>query len=301
MPLSQKAKVDTSSTPSISSAALLVQLSIGQWNTLRKDTRASRELTKDKNASHGSAKVDKDLMTGSRTKQNITELSTAIRKWHREATMPWSNFGLRLLPNETYFDYHQQATEFQREFRGLVSMFMADYKADITRAQIRLGDLFDPMDYPNENEVHGKFRLDISYQPIAEAGDFRVDMGNEAKNALSEQYEKFYSEQLEGALADVWERLSTPLHRMSNMLDYAEHEKPKGFKDTLVSNVETMAGILKTCNITNDPAMEEVRQQLMRALRGVTPDALRESEALRSTTKDNIDKIIGNIPLGLDM
>jgi len=39
----------------------------------------------------------------------------------------------------------------------------------------------------------------------------------------------------------------------------------------------------------------------MRALRGVTPDALRESEALRSTTKDNIDKIIGNIPLGLDM
>lgn len=85
------------------------------------------------------------------------------------------------------------------------------------------------------------------------------------------------------------------------MLDYAEHEKPKGFKDTLVSNVETMAGILKTCNITNDPAMEEVRQQLMRALRGVTPDALRESEALRSTTKDNIDKIIGNIPLGLDM
>jgi hypothetical protein len=48
--------------------------------------------------------------------------------------------------------------------------------------------------------------------------------------------------------------------------------------------------------MVNDPVMEEARQKLLRALKGVTPDGLRKDVGLRRHTKSAIDEIIKNLP-----
>ena len=82
----------------------------------------------------------------------------------------------------------------------------------------------------------------------------------------------------------------------SERLDYQSKDNKKTFRDTLVSNVEGMVGLLKTCNVTNDPKMEQARIELDDALRGVTPDALREDDYLRSQTKQSVDEVIKSLP-----
>jgi hypothetical protein len=59
-----------------------------------------------------------------------------------------------------------------------------------------------------------------------------------------------------------------------------------------VSNVEEIAALLKTCNITGDPDMEQIRIDIVQVLRGVTPDGLRKDSYLRSSTKTHIDNIL---------
>lgn len=288
--------IKSDSTPSISASAMQVQLSIGQWRTIKKDVIASREVTTAKHAVRGTAVVNKDIMGGSKSKAAIGELAAAIYKWHRSVTLPWSNMGMRLLTNIAYPDYVRQASGFRQEFEALVQCLVDDYRTDITKEQVRLGDMFDASLYPSVDEVRHSYRLDITYIPIPEAGDFRVDIGNSMTDDLAEQYNKFYGDAVASAMKDVWKRLLEPLERMSMMLDYAGGDKPKGFKDTLVSNVEDIVSVLKMCNVTGDAQMESVRLALKATLSGITPDGLRASSTTRNTVKQKIDGIIKTLP-----
>jgi hypothetical protein len=83
---------------------------------------------------------------------------------------------------------------------------------------------------------------------------------------------------------------------MSERLDYGPAEQKKIFRDSLVENVVEMIDLLRACNITQSVQMAEMADTLERALRGVTPDNLREDARLRADTKKSIDAAIAALP-----
>jgi hypothetical protein len=87
---------------------------------------------------------------------------------------------------------------------------------------------------------------------------------------------------------------------MSERLDYSGDDKKKIFRDTLVDNVIDMVELLNVCNVTGDSQMSAMALKLDDALRGVTPEGLRESESLRVETKRIVDDAIKSLP-SLDM
>jgi hypothetical protein len=141
-----------------------------------------------------------------------------------------------------------------------------------------------------------KFGFRLNYQPLPESGDFRIDVGNEATEQMRTQYQEFYSAQLQNAMDDVWHRLYEKLTNMSDKLDYKDHEKKKIFRDSLVSNVHDMVELLNVCNVTGDTQMSAMAVRLDEALRGITPDALREDAHLRAETKRVVDDAIKALP-----
>jgi hypothetical protein len=50
--------------------------------------------------------------------------------------------------------------------------------------------------------------------------------------------------------------------------------------------------LLSNLNVTNDPKLEEARQKLEKALAGVKPEDIRESEAIRTNVKSKVDEIL---------
>ena len=95
---------------------------------------------------------------------------------------------------------------------------------------------------------------------------------------------------------NLWQRTYDALSKMSERLDYAEGEKKKIFRDSLVSNVTDMIDMLDVCNITGDSQMSAMKAQLEDALRGITPEALREDAYLRAETKRSVDAAIKALP-----
>lgn len=285
--------------PSITSSAMLVELNISVWTARKLDKRASEEVVSNKNAAKGVANVNKKLLGDCAELDAVQKFTANARNMHYAMTLPWSDSGLRLLPTTQYFKYQQAITEVQAETERLVGEFMKAYTWEVTQAQVKLGDLFSRDDYPTEDSVRSKFRFKVNYIPLPEAGDFRVDIGNETKNALAEQYSKYYESQLKVAMDDVWQRAFDALNKMSERLDYGNETK-KIFRDSLVDNLMDVVSIMEACNITKDPRMTQAQLDIERALRGVTPDALREDTALRMETKRKVDDIIKNLP-GLGM
>jgi len=286
--------------PSITSSAMIVQVTISCWTGRKKDKSASATVTSQNYADKGTASVNKKLLGNCDELTAIQKFVANARNTNYDATMPWSDLGQRLLTMPVYFKHHPLLTGLQTEFYRMSDTFCNNYTWEISRAQARLGDLFRREDYPTEESIRSKFSFTISYIPLPDAGDFRIDIGNEQQQVLKDHYSEYYSKQLVSAMNDVWQRTYKALSNMSERLDYSGNDKKKIFRDTLVDNVIDMVELLTVCNVTGDGKMTRMANKLDDALRGVTPDGLRQSESLRVETKRMVDDAIKSLP-SLDM
>ena len=146
------------------------------------------------------------------------------------------------------------------------------------------------------DSIRTKFGFRLSYIPLPDSGDFRIDIGNEATEQVKSHYQDYYSAQLNNAMNDVWQRTHKALSAMSERLDYSDNDDKKIFRDTLVTNVLDMVELLNVCNVNGDGQMTAARMKLEDAFRGVNADALREDEHLRSETKRTVDEVIKSLP-----
>ena len=291
----------TPNVPSISSSAVLIDLSISAWTGRKKDKHASDKVTTDANASKGAANVIKKLLGDCAELDAVQKFAANARNTHYAMTMPWSDLGMRLCPTPLYMGtpgkrdgYQVVMGELQNEFFRLVEVFLQAYNWEMQNAQLKLGALFNPDEYPTVDSLRDKFKFRFVAVPLPEAGDWRLDIGNEAAASMREQYETFYGEQLRGAMNDIWQRVQDAVTRLVRQLDGDGR-----IYDSSVHAMHDLIDLMGTCNMTGDPQMLATQRKLYDALDGVTPDALREDEALRAVTKQRVDEvkqIINNLP-----
>ena len=282
--------------PTLASSAMLVEVNISMWTARRQDHAATKTVINAYNAQKGVGNFRKRLLADNENLLAVTKHVGNTRDAHIHMTMPWSNSGLRLLPTAQYFKYHQAMTDRQNEFNRLVEQFIDGYNDAVTDVQVALGDLFKRDEYPTTSDLPNKFKFNINYMPIPDAGDFRVDIGNDALAEVKQQYSDFYTKQYSTAMNDVWTRLHKALSNMSDRLDYSSKEDKKVFRDTLVSNVTDMIELLRVCNVTGSSQMTAMANNLEEAMSGVTPDALREDDYFRAETKAAVDDAIKALP-----
>ena len=280
----------------IDTCAMLVEFNASVWTARKLDKTTTNEVVASKNAgAKDAARVNKHLLAG-RTELDIIQQAVGrARQFVYDNTAPWSDSGLRLLPTINFMKFTERMNDFEEEMETLVKAFVVIYPTLITAQALALGDMFKRDDYPSANEMMTKFSFRVNYMPVPSSGDFRVDVGNQAQAELKARLEALTQERIDSAMADVRERLSTHLKRMSDRLttDYVGGEaKQRRFHDTLVDGALELCDLTKALNVTNDVALETARSQLEQLLVGVTPTDLRKNEAIRQDVKRNVDAIL---------
>ncbi len=290
--------MNTTSTPrlNIDTCAMLVEFNASVWTARKLDKTTTNEVVASKNAgAKDAARVNKHLLAG-RTELDIIQQAVGrARQFVYDNTAPWSDSGLRLLPTVNFMKFTERMNDFEEEMETLVKAFVVIYPTLITAQALALGDMFKRDDYPSANEMMTKFSFRVNYMPVPSSGDFRVDVGNQAQAELKQRLESLTQERIDSAMADVRERLSTHLKRMSDRLttDYVGGEaKQRRFHDTLVDGALELCDLTKALNVTNDTTLETARSQLEQLLVGVTPADLRKNEAIRQDVKKNVDAIL---------
>jgi hypothetical protein len=274
----------------IQNSAMLVDLNISVWTGRKMDKTVSDEIDASKHTKARAGNYHKKLLAGTARLDDLQKLVGMIRVWHYEQTLPWSDGGSRLLPMKNFFDYKATLSDYEHQFEDAVKDFLVEYDTLVTAAAFQLGDLFNKDDYPDAIKLMSKFRMRYVFLPVPEAGDFRIDVNEASKTELQEQYAKFYTDKLNDAMQDAWDRLHDCLRKMSDKL--AGDEK-QIFRDSLVHNASDMCELLTKLNVTNDPKLEDARKKLESALVGVSATDLRKDDALRLDTKAKVDAILG--------
>jgi hypothetical protein len=282
---------------SISSSSMLVELGIGVWTGRRMDKRASEEVVAANHADKGVARVTKSLLGACDELDALVKFAANVRNIHYNSTLPWSDMGPRLLPTPRYFAYHKNMSALQTEFFRMVDAFVAAYDLEVAAAQAKLGDLFDVREYPNASELRQKFSFKFNYIPLPDAGDWRLDINNEALTSLRDQYATHYTGQLTAAMNDIWKRLYETLTTLSRQLsDKTEDGKTPRIFASVFDRMQEVLDLMETCNMTGDMTMQLMQRKLAAAFNGVSAEAVKDDAYLRRNTKQAIDVAIKSLP-----
>lgn len=280
---------------SISSSSMLVDLSIRSWTGTKID-RDTTQMVDTVNATTSNAgKYQKNLFAGTKDLHDINKFDSRIRAWNISQTLPWSDKGQRLLPSSKFFEYKQALSNFEAMRKDMIEKFLERYDILIDEAEQTLGGLFKRDDYPDKAQVAKQFEFKYSFLPVPVAGDFRVDIGNDAVTELHTQFNASVNDRVNNAMADVTWRLEDCLRRMSERLADNETDaisKKKIFRDTLVTNAQELCEDLKHLNITNNTQIEEARKQLSKVVMDIDAETLRDSSHARQEVKAEVDDIL---------
>jgi len=279
--------------PTLQSSAMILRLSISMYTGRKADKKTKEEVVADKGAgSRAAASVYKSLFAGDADLDAINTFQAKARKRVADMTVPWTDGGDRLVSTRNYFEVAKELASLRSEFERLVGVFVSGYATKVSNAAFALGDLFDRNEYPQPAEIWHKFAFVYSFEPVPDAGDFRVDLQNDAINELRTQYQQAAQDRLNAAMQDVWQRVMSEVTRLRDKMIVPEKGKrPRIFESTF-DGFKELVGSLEALNITNDPRLNDVRVQLKNALEPVDIESLRDSDDVRASVKSQMQSVL---------
>ncbi len=153
--------------------AMLVDISISQWSMRKHDKKISDEI-EEQYETHDAGRYNKVLIAVEQAKI-ISKVANEARIFHYNNTLPWSDEGRRILPSANYWEYVGELNPLKHKFWRTVKSFWDNYYNYKEESRNRLKDMFREDDYPSLDFLREKYRFNISFLPIPDTDDFRIN------------------------------------------------------------------------------------------------------------------------------
>lgn len=275
-------------THALTQKAMVMNLSIGVWQGYRLDKDASRKVTEDAGAAADAARVNKHLIPKEALAPIVTA-QNAIRTHFYANTLPWRDNGDRLMTRKLFLTFIPEHEQLVAAFDETVRKFLdEDYPSAIAKAEFRMGAMFKREDYPSTSELRRKFYATLDIDALTTSGDFRVEIDQEHADKVRAAMDANAEARIQTATADVWRRMSETIgYFQQRMAD------PKAvFRDTTVTNIGELLDLVPGLNVLDDPAIEQVRAAIAKALGGIEAKDIRKDPDLRAELAGEAGKIM---------
>jgi hypothetical protein len=288
------------SSNKISEQAMLVSLHIGAYSGMMFDKEVSEEVNESFKADRINAGRYNKRLVATKFLTDVSSAHTNARKTHKVYTLPWNDDGARILTNKAYIEYVKRMKECKRKVEIEVDRFVAGLPEYVSEARERLGNMFDEQDYPSSDELRAKFKFDTEVEPVPVASDFRTKLNEEDAKAIIRDIERRSKLRLEKALNDVFQRVAEKVGKLIEKLrEYqpaSDGSPTKGrIHSNLVVGIYEFAEMMPVLNITDDPRIEQLQQQLLSELTENSPELLRSDAKLRQQVLSKADKILKKV------
>ena len=231
----------------------------------------------------------------------LTNYRQTIYNWVKRSTYRWNN-SQDYLPSVNLEKFKREYHEHQAAFNTLLDSFLGEYDSIVSDMAFKQGDMFCREDYPAKEQLVSKFgiRLFVSEVPM---NDFRCAIADDIAEDLFETYKSQAQEIVSHVMMEQQTRFIEVMKSISHCCGYDElgvddntgetKTKKRKIYDTTIQKAKEMCESFKGFNLTDDPALEEARASLEKALAGVDAESIRESDAVRCAVKEDVDSILG--------
>jgi hypothetical protein len=277
---------------SIFEKAIALNLSIGALSLTRK---LPQEAILIRAGADGSTTEESRVKSSKKLWDNCEQVDAlathrnAIGKWVRQRTLPSPiRAGILLLPKTLIDEADQYLTNMADEYTALGEKFIQVWDEAIAREQLALGPNFNRADYDTPETIRARLKVDWSYVSFGVAEDLpaeiRLREQEKARGRLNEAVDTIQAV-LRGEMLKL---VNSVTEKLTGGRD---GNKPKIFRDSLVENIKDFMKTFKDRNITDDAELDALVDRARALLGNVDPQALRDSESLRTSVATGFAEI----------
>jgi hypothetical protein len=203
--------------------------------------------------------------------------SQAMSYW-RGMTLPYPQDGVRLIRQADVESFEVKMREFKDQLAAAAANLQLEYETIKTAAREKLGQLYNPADYPPTLE--GMFTISWEYPPV-EPPRYLMNFNPE----LYEQEQSRVQQRFENAVAMAEEAFAEQLSDMVSHLIERLADNPDGtqkvFRATAVDNFKEFYENFRKMNVRSNPQLESLIAQASNLVSGVSAQELRTDKSLR--------------------
>jgi hypothetical protein len=196
----------------------------------------------------------------------------------RGMSLPYPEPGLRLIRQDDVTAVTTMLTTFQQELLEAVEELDRHFDELKTAAQRRLGDLFNPADYPAS--LLGLFAVAWEF-PSVEPPSYLRQLSPELYQQECRRIAARFDEAVQLAEQAFLDELNNLVSHLTERLTGQDDGKPKIFRDSAVENLTEFFERFGRLNVRSNAELDELVERARQVVRDVQPQQLRDNQTLR--------------------
>ena len=245
------------------------------WPGLRRTLSAEQkeDAASPFDAESGSLSASKKLLD---TKHPALQAAAKVRHaavshW-KSASLPYPESGVRLLPREDLPSFEVRMTTLRGELAEAAADVDRHRDELVNRARRRLGDLFDPADYPPSLAPLFGLSWDL---PAVEPPDYLRRLSPALYERECDRVRQRFERAVDLAEQAFAAELASLVEHLRERLTGGENGGPRVFRDSAVENLSDFFARFRRLSVGGDDELDAVVAEAEGLMRGVEPADLR--------------------------
>lgn len=283
---------------------LLVKRAIGNISKIAKDDRVEQSVRAAFGLHHVEGKVTTNNIVLFEPKDilSFTRIQNEAQKTFKKYTTPWSWEGWGLLNASVVQDFKAVMYEHITELEESVEKFLRnDYSDILAKYRLNRGSLFRPSDYPAPDEFRKRVYIRLNYSPLPSPRNLdMLNIPEDLRRDMQKETETEIVKSVTTSVNTVYQRMfslvSHLLDRLEkNHIDPDTQKVKNQIRDSAVNNIRELMEWVPIYNITQDPTIAQLREEILERICQVDAKTLREDtdtkEKIKQATKDIVGKL----------
>lgn len=223
--------------------------------------------------------------------KEVTGVRGKVIAYWKSLTLPFPEAGIRLIRQHQIETFNQQMVDYRTELADSVARLDEHYAELKAAARRRLGELFDPNDYPVS--LRGLFNVEWDF-PNVEPPDYLLQLNpaiyEQEKSRVASRFEEAV-QLAEQAFISEFARLIE--HLTERLSDNGSERKV--FRDSAINNLVEFFQRFRELNVRSSADLDALVDRAQRVVQGIEPQSLRNSGSLRQHVATQLSQVQATI------
>ena len=270
--------------------AILVRVSISMLGTQKKDKEATEASADRYDAAVDQVSLTKSIINRKNPLfQKVDTIKGLIRNTFLAQTGVWDD-NYRVISTKKYGQLRSVIEDLKVDFDQAVDDLVSDMPALRDEARKNLGRLFDDSLIPDDASVRESFGVTFDTEVLPDRANVvmsleqdRIDQILAEASATDQRRIKALAEETHLRVREELENMIAALREFGDPLK--DSKRTRTFRDSLVKRMAKIADVLPGLNITGDPRLEKLAQDISEKLAATDASALRGGKKKRGDNR----------------
>ncbi|MEZ6049176.1 MAG: hypothetical protein R3C11_27090 [Planctomycetaceae bacterium] len=200
--------------------------------------------------------------------RQVSSIRTQIISLWKGMTVPYPDPGLRLIRRDRIQTFEFEFQQLQQDLADAVQKLQREFAELKSLAQVRLGELYNEGDYPDQLE--NLFRIEVEY-PNVEPPNYLQRLNPELYEEECRRIENRFEEALELAEESFLQEFRQLVSHLTERLSGESDGKPKVFRDSALTNLTEFLQRFRQLNIRSNVQLDELIDEVQQVTSGLSP------------------------------